>query len=68
MRIFDAAFLFFGLIAGMIIMSGFYVNKIDEYKSLTEEYSYNSNRCTELLNELQNLAHRQQDFIQELTH
>lgn len=57
-----------GIIIGMIIMSGIYGYGIDRYKLLVEDAVSNTNKCSELLTELQDLAHSQQDFIQELTH
>jgi hypothetical protein len=57
-----------GVIIGMIIMSGIYGYRIDRYKLLVEDAVSKTNKCSELLTELQDLAHRQQDFIQELTH
>lgn len=69
MKILDAFVqTFFGIIIGMIIIVGIYGNRIDKYKSLVDEYRFNESRCTEILLELQSLAHRQNDFIQELTH
>ncbi len=69
MKLLDAlVYIFIGVIIGIIIMVGVYGHRMDKYKSLIEEYSQNSGKCTELLYELQDLAHRQNEFIQELTH
>lgn len=56
-----------GVVIGMIIMIGIYGYRMDKYKLLVEDALSNTNKCNALLTELQDLAHRQQDFIMELT-